>query len=397
MKTRDRKILVLAIALAALGAIIQHAGATSSVPTDPLWCGHYWHTATLLPNGTVLVAGGHNDSGDTLSGAEVYDLAKGTWTATCALGTGRSGHTATLLPNGNVLVAGGTNNLSGGLSSAELYDPATWMWTEIEGLSGGQAVLLPNGKVLISGQSYAQLYDPATGTWKLTDPTRAVRGYSAATLLPNGKVLIAGGNIGGTLSSAELYDAGLGFSANEQPEIITVTSPLSLGGSLTLTGSGFRGLPGASSGNTQDSSSDHPVVQLRSLENGQSVFLHSTSWSPNSYTSAAVSGLPAGWTMATVFVNGIPSTARILLLDTTPIPGTILLSQATRLPSGALQFSFTNTPGSSFSVWAATNPSMPLSSWTALGGVTEISPGQFQFSDLQATNYPRRFYRVSSP
>ena len=64
------------------------------------------HTATLLPSGKVLVAGGRYDRA-TLSSAELYDPATGTWTATGSLGTARYDHTATLLPSGKVLVAGG--------------------------------------------------------------------------------------------------------------------------------------------------------------------------------------------------------------------------------------------------------------------------------------------------
>ena len=66
-----------------------------------------YHTATLLPSGKVLVAGGQGIGGALLSSAELYDPATGTWTATGSLGTGRSFHTATLLPSGKVLVAGG--------------------------------------------------------------------------------------------------------------------------------------------------------------------------------------------------------------------------------------------------------------------------------------------------
>ena len=85
------------------------------------------HTATLLPNGKVLVAGGENGSG-ALASAELYDPATGTWSATGSLATARDYHTATLLPNGKVLVAGGFNG-SGDLASAELYDPATGTWS----------------------------------------------------------------------------------------------------------------------------------------------------------------------------------------------------------------------------------------------------------------------------
>ena len=69
--------------------------------------GRVGHTATLLPNGLVLVVGGVNDLSDHLASAELYNPSTGTWTPTGSLATGRAGHTATLLPNGQVLVAGG--------------------------------------------------------------------------------------------------------------------------------------------------------------------------------------------------------------------------------------------------------------------------------------------------
>jgi len=85
------------------------------------------HTAMLLLNGKVLVAGGFNTSG-ALASAELYDPASGTWTATGSLNTAREFHTATLLPNGKVLVAGGYDGVSA-VSSAELYDPALGTWS----------------------------------------------------------------------------------------------------------------------------------------------------------------------------------------------------------------------------------------------------------------------------
>jgi hypothetical protein len=84
------------------------------------------HTATLLPNGQVLVAGGIGDCCPVpfWASAELYDPATGTWTETGSMATGRDLHTATLLPNGQVLVAGGGNFPGGILRSAELYTPA---------------------------------------------------------------------------------------------------------------------------------------------------------------------------------------------------------------------------------------------------------------------------------
>ena len=81
----------------------------------------------------------------------------------------------------------------------------------------------------------------------------------------------------------------------------------------------------------------------------------------------------------------------------TPAPPTIVLANAVMPVRGAFQFDFTNAPGASFTVLAAPDPTLPIAGWTALGSATEISPGQYQFTDLQATNHPQRFYRVSSP
>ena len=82
-----------------------------------------------------------------------------------------------------------------------------------------------------------------------------------------------------------------------------------------------------------------------------------------------------------------------LLVASTPL----YLTDPARLGNGAFQFVFTNTPGASFTVLAATNVTLPLSNWTELGTATEIAPGRFQFTDLQATNSPLRFYSMRSP
>jgi uncharacterized protein (TIGR03437 family) len=189
-----------------------------------------WHTTTLLPNGKVLVVGGAD--GDFLfiatKSAELYDPATGTWTSTGDLNEFRAAHTATLLPNGKVLVVGGVDTDEDGPihSSAEIYDPITGIWTTTGSLSTGRcwhtATLQPNGKVLVAGGltqglndyrtiNSAELYDPSTGNWSTTGSLSIARDYQTATLLPDGNVLVAAGS--GTnnasptaLNTAELYD-----------------------------------------------------------------------------------------------------------------------------------------------------------------------------------------------
>jgi hypothetical protein len=82
-------------------------------------------TATLLPDGRVLVAGGDPD----FRTAELYDPSSSKWTATGSMADGRFGHTATLLPDGMVLVSGGCAcSEPGAWATAELYVPSNGKW-----------------------------------------------------------------------------------------------------------------------------------------------------------------------------------------------------------------------------------------------------------------------------
>src|SRR5206468_3381154 len=259
--------------------------------------------------GKVLVAGGDDRVHHSLSSAELYDPASGTWSGTSDMGTARVVHTATLLPSGKVLVAGGAS-----------FD----------------AVL-----------SSAELYDSASGTWTATGSMGTAREAHTATLLPSGDVLVAGGANGpfSFLSSAELYDPGLGFDPGWQP-LLTMVTPLIVPGSeLTASGSRFQGISEASGGNgAQNSSSNYPLVQLLSLANEQTLFLPvdaNAGWSDTSFTSTPItlmttssSGFPIGYALVTVFTNGIASQSQFVLGATpTPTPRPTPTATATPTPT----------------------------------------------------------------
>jgi hypothetical protein len=195
------------------------------------------HTATLLPDGKVLIAGGFREEGTSevaISSAEIFDPATNTFTPTRDLNEPRNGHTATLLPNGKVLLAGGWNQ-HGRTATAEVYDPQTGAFEYTGSLmaprQGLTATLLSNGQVLIAGgdsarnspQLAAELYDPATGTFTLAENLNTGRFGHTATLLSDGKVLLVGGTSGNDniLSSAELYNPETGiFTSTEDANVI---------------------------------------------------------------------------------------------------------------------------------------------------------------------------------
>lgn len=214
---------------------------TDSGFTDagPMVEARYNHSATLLPNGDVLLAGGATDV-ETAT-AELFDHTTNTFHATGNMTEARASHTATLLPNGKVLITGGA--VDGGfgpisLDSAELYDPATGQFTPAGKMNARRnshtATLLPNGKVLIAAGFWydgfadsAELYDPETGAFSLTGSIHKPRGNHTATLLPDGKVLVAGGWTEDGNDSCEIYDPVTGT--------FTVSAPLPRRSMLTAT------------------------------------------------------------------------------------------------------------------------------------------------------------------
>ena len=167
------------------------------------------HSATLLLNGQVLVAGGENSTAGQTS-AELYNPITGKWTLTGSMAIGRYAHSAVLLSSGEVLVAGGivSTNIQGIVSytaTAELYNPSTGQWTTTGNMSTPRfahgVALLQSGQVLVAGGANAngllataELYEPSTGKWTETGSLNHARS-THATLLQSGQVLMAGGGL----------------------------------------------------------------------------------------------------------------------------------------------------------------------------------------------------------
>jgi hypothetical protein len=179
-----------------------------------------FHTATLLQDGRVLIAGGYDSLGNWLSSTELYDPAVGTFSPTGSMTMARGRHTATLLPNGKALMAGGVPSTEAfqGTSSAELYDPMAETSTPTGNMTatrwGHTATLLPYGEVFITGgyrlAMTAELYDPAAGVFVATGAPSFPEAIQTATLLPSGNVLLAGGDVvhgvsGEVFCTADLY------------------------------------------------------------------------------------------------------------------------------------------------------------------------------------------------
>jgi len=184
----------------------------------------YYHTATRLNDGRVLVVGGYDAEGRTLASAEIYNPSTGTWSNTGGLHYARTDHQAVLLNSGKVLVFGGFNILTEQcLSTAELYDPSTGVWATTGPMTFGRRLFastkLADGKVLAVGGylgnqnlSSAEKYDPASGAWSPAGNMLTPRRNHTATTLNDGKVLVVGGGTGSdstgfqSFSSAEIYN-----------------------------------------------------------------------------------------------------------------------------------------------------------------------------------------------
>ena len=190
-----KRLVALALAwICGLVALAQSPG--KFVATGEMTSSRAGHTATLLKDGRVLITGGYQQDargkGTDLASAELYDPSTGTFTPTGDMTTSREWHSATLLPDGHVLIVGGLPEANGYPSSSEVYDPATGIFTRSGNMTAAHvshsANLLGNGKVLITGYPTAELYDPATGVFT---PEGSAKNYLGTALLNDGKILIA--------------------------------------------------------------------------------------------------------------------------------------------------------------------------------------------------------------
>jgi len=181
-------------------------------PASPMLEPRSGHTATLLPEGKVLIVGGMRRNQDFYRSAELYDPATGKFQSTGDMTTPRVGHAAVLLRSGKVLIVGGWIG-HGETDSAEIYDPATGRFSSLSKMTakrgGPGATLLVNGDVLITGGgdttgpggiASAEIFHAATSTFEPLPPMHSARIEQTTTLLRDGRVLIAGGR------AAEIFD-----------------------------------------------------------------------------------------------------------------------------------------------------------------------------------------------
>jgi hypothetical protein len=219
-------------------------------PTGNMVANHTGPTATLLPNGKVLIAGGDFGDGDGPSPiAELFDPATGTFTATGSMTYGREQNTATLLPDGSVLIAGGHGN-----------------------------------------HASAELYDPVTGTFRITGSMATGRELHTATLLNDGTVLITGGDYWPTaLASAEIYTPAVVVPASIVTDLQFDRTNAVVGSSYSANVSGSNLTP-------------ETFFDVRFISPGSSEFAVASNWQRGT---AASHDIPAGITLGTWTINGV--------------------------------------------------------------------------------------------
>jgi hypothetical protein len=225
-----QRSLCILTATAVLAACDSRGGTDADGPTDvvalaPMSVPRAVHTAVVLRDGRVLIAGGFDNAGHNHATTELYEPTSGRFVAGATMETARIDHTAVVLDDGRVLIVGGY--VGDALASAELYDPASDRFAPAGRLgtarNGHKAVRLRDGRILLIGGdgpagtflASAEIFDPATGQFTPTGSMAVARSSHTATLLPDGRVLVAGGHLGRQAAlqihaTAEIYDPASG-------------------------------------------------------------------------------------------------------------------------------------------------------------------------------------------
>ncbi len=323
-----------------------HSGTSISIP-------RFAHTATLLPNGSILIAGGLDSNSHFLSSCEIYNPTCNEFKDCSELHFPHAFHTATLLADGTVLITGGIDN-SGATSETEIYDYRTDKWVILPPLSIPRfkhtSTLLPSGDILICGGVSTQgntintveVFSHYNRMWKSSSATSIQRNSHSANLLVDGRVLIGSGEVDlasvcNTSTNDIIYDQGLDFVPSDRPIIDNIKPDLkNLTGSgsiqVTIEGSGFRDNNNrqsseASTGDYNNSPTNYPIVQIRRIggdkfDNDFLAYLpfdatHSQWSSTNTQVLFPLGTpgnrkFPAGCYALTVIANGIPSLSSII-------------------------------------------------------------------------------------
>jgi hypothetical protein len=440
LKLRAAFLLLPLVLLSSLTSTIWAATWRTNAPMS---LPRQFHAAVTLPSGAVLVAGGDSVPGEATASAEIFSPNSNTWASTGNMQEPRMLFTLTGLTNGLVLAVGGQNNAAGPLNSCELFDPLTGTWeltaSMVSARSAHTATLLTNGYVLIAGGRSedgvvaAEIFDVPTKSWSAAGPMNTPREFHTATLLNDGRVLVVGGRneLADPLDSAELYNP----AADSWQPVMSMNSPRrshtatflptigkvlvvggeALGGELfdptanIWTDLQIGGEANALRGHSAtllpnglvliaaglDEASENPLDLV-----SKTAWLYyptTSTWSPpfllyQGRCQHTATPLANG----RVLVTGGGSFSAPFRLDTAeifdPIAPINLVASFASPP--AIQIAFTNTPGFAFRILMTTNLPTSVASWTELGSVSEISPGQYEFTDAAPANNPMRFYRV---
>jgi N-acetylneuraminic acid mutarotase len=240
------------------------------------------HTATLLPDGRVLVTGGFAGGGYALSSAEIYDPTTNTWTAAASMGLRRYRHHAIALNGDSVLIVGGRQgnidgygsmDIWGPVSSCEIYDVVNDTWSTAGSMNQNRVetglALLPDGRVLAAGginsnlymdiwaqpaTATCEIYDPVTNTWSYTDSLNSARNYVRLVTMDDNSVLSIGGELGmAALKDCRLFnvDSSQWTAATELNNSRIISEAVKLPGGDVMTVGGWSYLWSAQTGTTE--------------------------------------------------------------------------------------------------------------------------------------------------